>query len=102
MSQENVEIVRGIFDNWATGDFGAGLANLDPYVIFGVRPPFPELAVIVGPNEISEFMRRFLDSWEHYAAEARVFRTAGDTLLADALQHGEGKASQIEIEQRFF
>ena len=30
MSQENVEIVRRIFDGWATGDFGAGLTDLDP------------------------------------------------------------------------
>jgi ketosteroid isomerase-like protein len=29
MSDENVEIVRRIFDAWSTGDFGAGLADLD-------------------------------------------------------------------------
>ncbi len=26
----------------------------------------------------------------------------GDIVLADALQHGEGKASRIEMEQEFF
>jgi ketosteroid isomerase-like protein len=102
MSQENVEIVRGIYESWATGDFGAGLTHLDPYVVFVVRHPFPELAVVVGPDEIREYMRRFLDNWEHYAVEARGFRAAGDTVLADALQHGAGKASRIEMEQRFF
>ena len=47
MSQKNVEIVQGIFDRWATGDFGAGLTSLDPDVGFVVRHPFPE-AVLQG------------------------------------------------------
>jgi hypothetical protein len=47
-------------------------------------------------------MRGFLDNWERYAVEARALRAAGDTVVADAVQRGEGKASRIEMEQEFF
>jgi ketosteroid isomerase-like protein len=102
MSQENVEIVKRIFDSWATGDFRVGLADLDPDVVFVVRHPFPEAVEAVGPDEIEEYMRRFLDNWESYAVEARDLQAVGDIVLADAIQHGEGKASGIEMAQSFF
>jgi ketosteroid isomerase-like protein len=102
MSQENVEVVRRIFDGWATGDFGAGLTDLDPDVVFVVRHPFPEAVETVGPNGIRDYMRGFLDNWETYAVEARNLQAVGDTVVADAVQHGEGKASGIEMEQPFF
>jgi ketosteroid isomerase-like protein len=102
MSQETVEIVQRIFDSWATGDFGAGLADLDPEVVFVVRHPFPEAVETIGPDGIKQYMRRFLDNWETYAVEARDLQAVGDTVVADAMQRGEGKASGIEMEQQFF
>jgi uncharacterized protein len=102
MSQENVEVVRRIFDGWATGDFGAGLTDLDPDVVFVVRHPFPEAVETVGPDGIRDYMRRFLENWETYAVEARDLQAVGATVVADAVQHGEGKASGIEMEQPFF
>jgi ketosteroid isomerase-like protein len=102
MSQENIEIVRRTFDGWATGDFGAGLTDLDPDVVFVVRHPFPEAVETVGPNGIRDYMRGFLDNWETYAVEARDLQTVGDTVVVDAVQHGQGKASRIEMDQPFF
>jgi ketosteroid isomerase-like protein len=102
MSQENVEVVRRIFDRWATGDFGAGLADLDPDAVFVVRRPFPEAVETVGADGIRKYMRGFLDNWERYAVEARTLRAAGDIVMADAVQRGKGKASRIEMEQEFF
>ena len=102
MSQENVEVVQRIFDRWAAGDFVAGLKSLDPEVAFVVRHPFPEAVETTGPEGIGEYMRGFLDNWVSYAVEARKFRAAGDIVVADAVQRGEGKASGIEMEQEFF
>jgi ketosteroid isomerase-like protein len=102
VSQENVEVVRRIFDGWAIGDFGAGLADLDPDVVFVVRRPFPEAGETAGPDGIRDYMRRFLENWKTYAVEARDLRAAADTVVVDAVQHGEGKASGIEMEQPFF
>ncbi len=102
MSQENVEVVQRIFDRWATGDFVAGLTDLAPDVAFVVRHPFPEAVETVGTEGIREYMRGFLDNWVSYAVEARELRAAGDIVVADAVQRGEGKASGIEMEQEFF
>ena len=98
MSHENVEIVQGIFDRWAAGDFIAGLTSLDPDVAFVVRHPFPEAVETVGPEGIREDMRGFLDNWVNYVVEARTLQAAGDIVVAEAVQRGEGKASGIEIE----
>jgi ketosteroid isomerase-like protein len=70
-------------------------------VVFVVRHPFPEAVETVGRNGIREYMRGFLDNWETYAVEARDLQAVGDTVVADAVQHGEGKASRIEMEQPF-
>jgi ketosteroid isomerase-like protein len=102
MSEESVQIVRRIFEGWAVGDFGAGLADLDPDVVFVVRQPFPEAVETTGADGIREYMRRFLDNWESYAVEARDLQAVGDVVVADAVQRGEGKASRIEMEQEFF
>ena len=102
MSNETVEIVQRIFAGWAAGEFGAGLTDLDPDVVFVVRQPFPEAVRTVGPDGIGRYLRRFLDNWETYAVEASEFKATGDTVLVDALQHGRGKASRIDMEQRFY
>ena len=74
MSQENVEIVKRIFERWAAGDFVAGLTDLAPDAAFVVRHPFPEAVETAGWEGIREYMRRFLDNWESYAVEARDLR----------------------------
>ena len=102
MSRENVEIVEGIFEGWAVGDFSAGVADLDPEVVFVVRHPFPERVETTGADGIERYMRRFLDNWASYAVEARDLQAKGDVVLADAVQRGEGKASGIEMQQGFF
>jgi ketosteroid isomerase-like protein len=33
MSQENVEVVRRVYDRWGEGDFRASLEVLDPHVV---------------------------------------------------------------------
>jgi ketosteroid isomerase-like protein len=101
MSQENVEVVRRIFDGWSTGDFGAGLADLDPDVVFVVRRPFPEAGETVGPDGIRDYMARSLDNWETYAVEARDLRAAADTVVADAVQRGVARQVGLRSSNRF-
>lgn len=47
-------------------------------------------------------MARFLENWKTYAVQARDLRATADTVVADAVQPGEGKTSGIEMEQQFF
>ena len=102
LSAENVEIVRRAYDRWATGDFRAGAADLDPHVVFVVRPPFLEPGVYLGPDGVRDYMRRFLVQWEQYTIEAEHLEAVGDTVLARIHQHGRGKASGIDTELRSY
>jgi uncharacterized protein len=101
-SQENVEIVRRTYEAWATGDFRAGVDDLDQHVVFVIRPDFPEFGVFLGPAGVGTYMRRLLEQWERLAIEAKQIRAVGDTVLAQVVQHGKGRESGIEGDDWYF
>jgi ketosteroid isomerase-like protein len=98
MSQENVETVRRILARWAQGDFRGGADELDPEVLFVVRPPFPEPATVVGPAGISDYMRGFLEQWTGYSIEAMGVEAAGEVVLASVVQRATGSSSGVPVE----
>ena len=99
MSQENVEVVRGIYEAWSSGDFRAGADLLDQNVMFVVSPDFPEFGVFVGPEGVREFMKRFLEQWKRLTLEATHLEAVGDTVLAHVVQHQEGRTSGVAGDQ---
>jgi len=99
MSQENVEVVREIYEAWSSGDFRAGADLLDQHVMFVVSPDFPEFGVFVGPEGVRQFMNRFLEQWKRITIEAKHLEAIGDTVLAHVVQHQEGKASGVAGDQ---
>jgi ketosteroid isomerase-like protein len=102
MSQENVEIVRGIYDGWSAGNFVVGADHLDDHAVFVVRSDFPEWGVFHGPDGVKQYMRRFLEQWERLTVEAKDLSAVGDTVLARIVQHGKGRVSGIEGEDHYF
>jgi ketosteroid isomerase-like protein len=101
MSQEKVEVVRRIYAAWSEGDLRAGADALDQHVVLVVPPDFPEFGVFHGPDGATKFMRRWLEQWERLSLEARELRAVGDTVVAHVVQHGKGRASGIEGENRY-
>ena len=102
MSQENVEVVRRIYEAGAAGDFRARVDDLDRHVVLVIGPDFPEFGVFVGPEGIRDYMHRFLDQWERLTIEAKELRAVGDTVLAQVVQHGRGRTSGIEGDNSYF
>ncbi len=103
MSQENVEVVSGIFDGWAVGDLHAGATDFDEHVfVFVVRPDFAEWGVYLGTEGVRRYMHRFLESWEHTTFRAEELQAVGDTVVVRLVQRGKGVESGIELELRFF
>ena len=102
MSQENVEIVRRIYEAWATGDWRASEQALDPHVVLVARPDFPEFGVFSGPAGIKTYMRRFLEQFERVTAEAEQIEAVGDTVLVHVVQHGKYRSSGVEGDNRYF
>ncbi len=102
MSGENVEIVRRIYAAWSKGDLRAGADALDQHVVLVVRPEFPEFGVFHGPEGASKFMRRWLEQWERLSLAAQELRAVGDTVVVRVAQHGKGRVSGIEGDNRYF
>jgi len=102
MSQENVEMVRGIFERRSQGDFRAGTDLFDPHVVLVLRPEFPDSGAYLGPEAVAAYTRGFLEPWTHITIEADELLDAGDTVVVAVRQRGVGGASGVQTELRYF
>jgi ketosteroid isomerase-like protein len=93
MSQENVEIVRRIFEEWERGNFSKA-DYLDPDVRFRwVNPILVSRGETRGLAELAEGVKEFLKAWEGLTARAEQIIDAGETVVAIEEWRGRGKAS---------
>jgi hypothetical protein len=70
MSQENVEAVRAVYEEWAQGNFRAGTDLYDPLVLFIPIPEFPAAEHYLGKDGVRDFMLTFLGAWTSLTIEA--------------------------------
>jgi ketosteroid isomerase-like protein len=101
MSREKVEIVRGVYERWASGDFRATLEVVDPLVLLVMRPEFPDAGTYLGLERLAEYTRSFLEPWTHITIEAEDLTDAGDSVVAAVCQRGAGSQSGAETEFRY-
>jgi ketosteroid isomerase-like protein len=102
MSQEKVEVMRRIFDDWGRGNFRPAAELFDPHVVLVLRPEFPEAGVYVGPDEIATYTRDLLASWADFVMEAEDIFDAGDSVVVQIHQRGVGRSSGVVTEVRYF
>ena len=101
MSEENVEIVRGIYEHWGRGDFET-TDVLDEHALMVVRPEFPDTGTYLGHEGFGEYTRGFLEPWSQITIEAEEVIPAGDSVIVAVRQRGEGEASGAVTEFRYF
>ena len=102
MSQENVEIVRRVFEAWGNGNFRETSDYLDAHVVLVVGREFPDAGAVMGPDAVRDFTIRFMQQWDHLTMSAEEIRASGDTCLVRTRQMGSGKASGVHSEMTFF
>ena len=99
MSQENVEIVRRVYDAFGEGDFARALEEAGTR--FRVDAPEQD---IQGPVQGLESLRRFLEdqneAFEDFRVEAEELKDHGDQVLALIRVSGRGRASGVEFDIR--
>ena len=99
MSQENVEIVRRLFERWATGDLTAD--SLDPdieYSRIGAQTPDME-GRWLGRDQMSAAMREYLGAFSDLRIEAmRIIDLDDDRVLVLSRHTARGKQSGVPIE----
>ena len=103
MSEENVEAVRAVYEEWKNGNFKAGTDLYDEQVLLVQTAAFPDPGSYRGLRGIGEYMRNFLEVWEKVTIEAEDLVEAGDAVVAAVVQRGVGKGSgATPAELRYF
>jgi ketosteroid isomerase-like protein len=100
MSQENVEVVRRVFEQFQAGmergDPGAGLSAPD---IEWVTPQFEGRRVWRGREGFVEFVRAWTEGFEDWSLQVeRLIDAGGDRVVVLTHQSATGKASGVPVE----
>jgi ketosteroid isomerase-like protein len=96
MSEENVEVVRRIYEQWAQGNFRAGVELYDPLILMVQGQGLPEAGAYLGLDGLRDYMRAFLEAWERVTIEAEEILGAGDSVVAKVVQRAVGRESGVE------
>ena len=102
MSQENVDALRAVYDEWEKGDFRAGGDLLDPDVLFMPRTDLPDSGRYLGPEGIAEFMRGWLKAWTDFTVAAQEFIEAENSVVVAVRIEGIGPESRTPTGLHFF
>jgi ketosteroid isomerase-like protein len=95
MSQENVEIVRRVYERWARGDFTEGDV-FHPEVEFEM-PDWPEAAKSRGLDGMRRTWQATLSAWDEFRAEPDDFIDAGEHVVVLTRAHARGKGSGADV-----
>jgi ketosteroid isomerase-like protein len=102
MSQENVEIVRQIYDAAARRDREAILDLYDPEVEIDVsrthRALMDPLYAGSGHDAIRRWSREWHEAWESIDYEVEELIDAGDDVICVVTARGRGKSSGAPVE----
>ena len=102
MSQENVEIVRQVFDAAARGDTATVLRLYAPTVEFdSTRSPFPNLVgegrVYRGHVDLRTFFQERSEHMEALTDDCEELIDAGDQVVSVVVTRGRGRRSEVEV-----
>ena len=84
MSQENVALVRGIYDAFAGGDVPAVLGAMSPDIVWNEAENFPlaDRNPYVGPDAVLQgVFARLGSDWDGFTVVPEEYLDAGDTVV---------------------
>src|SRR5688500_2135206 len=102
MSEEHVEALRPVYDDWAKGNMRAGLDLLDPHIGYINRPGLFVTGTCYGLEEMERWMRWFFKEWDPYEAHATEFIPHGDSVVVAFRQVAVGSRTGIPSETASF
>ena len=99
MSQENLEIVRALFEAYNAADMDAVREFYDPDVIVRTVEDWPEPGPYVGREAAMRFHEQLRDTWD---ADTLVpisdFIDAGDRVVVRLRWRGAGRGPELNVE----
>jgi ketosteroid isomerase-like protein len=100
MSEENVEVVRAAFEQFARGDFSAW-ADLPDDFEFVTSSELPDAGTYRG-EEALRWLTAWVESFEELTVEATKIIDAGDKVVVAILQRGRPRGTQTVVEGRWW
>ena len=102
MSQENVALVRRLFEVYNQKSFEENADLIDPAMEWDMsRVQLPDATSYTGPEEFQGFAKAWEEGFASEGMEAQEMVDAGDRVVAVVHHHGRGRASGIEVDQHF-
>jgi ketosteroid isomerase-like protein len=100
MSEENLEIVRRVYEAATHRDTATVLALYDPEVVWDAsRVPWGDRtgSVCHGLAELQTFLRDWYEVWEDYEDDLEEVVDTGEHVVSVATGRGRGRASGVEV-----
>ena len=105
MSQENVEIVRAVYEAWNAGDMEALFAHFHPELVYHPRADEPDPSPHVGRDAYERLIYGFVDSFSEVTFEVLEWIDVGDRVIASTVLHvvlrGQGSASAAGVSDTY-
>jgi ketosteroid isomerase-like protein len=102
MSQENVEIVRGVYDAFARRDNDAPFAVYAPDIELDFREAGLDGIVYHGHEGVRAAFRTWLAPFREFQFQPEEMRDCGDHVLATVHDRGIGRSSGVVVERRHY
>lgn len=104
MSQENVSLVRSLYEAFAKGDVTAVLGAMDPGIVWNEAEGFPyaDRNPYVGPGAVAEgVFARLGGEWDGFGVVLEELLDAGDTVVATGRYVGAYRQTGVRIRAQF-
>jgi uncharacterized protein len=98
MSQENVEIVRRVYELWNRGDVDAAMQLFDPQVAWLGYTHLPDAGPRRGVDEVRRWVADFGEAWDDIQVGIeRLVEVGDDSVLAFVRMTGRGRDSGAAV-----
>ena len=98
VSQQNVEIVRRVIEDWGRGDYVGALASIDPAIEVVSEYQTDLDGTYRGHAGLAEMLGAFWGEFEDPRIEVEEAIPAGDDVVVRVRLYGRGKRSGVEID----
>ncbi|TFI57983.1 nuclear transport factor 2 family protein [Sphingomonas parva] len=95
MSQENVDLVRGIYDAFGSGDVAGALSRMGDDIVWNEAEnyPYADGNPYRGPQAVLGVFGRIAGDWDGFTVMPNQFLDAGDTVVVLGRYRGTFKAT---------
>jgi ketosteroid isomerase-like protein len=97
MSEQNVEVIRAIYEDWRAG--GMALDRFDPEITMVESETMPGVPAAVGIEAVRRYIESFPTYWAEILIEPEEFIDAGERVVVMGRLIGRGRRSGVQVER---